>query len=231
MRLRRRIAALEAPEGRGQSAILPFGLAEIDAVLPWGGLPLGALHEIAVTGDADDGAAIGFAVVLLGRLAVGQDKPVLWVSDRDDLYAPGLAALGLPAARLMVARPGHGVRSLWAMEEGLRCPGLAGVVAEAWGLDATAARRLQLAARDSGVTALLLNRGAGNNSALTRWRIEAAPSVSPIEGDRCWRWRVTLSHCRGRGVDEGGSVAAWLVEWNDETYRLRLAAAADKRSA
>jgi protein ImuA len=231
MRLRQRVAALEAPDCHGRPAVLSLGVAEIDAALPWGGLPLGALHEVAATNDADDGAAVGFAVLLLGHLAVGQDKPVLWVSDRDDLYAPGLAALGLPADRLMVARPGRGVRALWAMEEGLRCRGLAGVAGDAWGLDPTAARRLQLAARDSGVTALLLNHGAGSSSALTRWRVDPAPSVAMIGGERFWRWRVSLSHCRGRGSDETGSVSAWLVEWHDEAHRLRLAAVAGERSA
>jgi len=224
MRLRKSIAALEAPEGHGHYAVLPFGVAEIDEALPWGGLPLGALHEVAATGD--DGAAVGFVVVLLGRLAIGQDKPVLWVADRDDLYAPGLAALGLPADRLMVARPGRGVRPQWAMEEGARCPGLAAVVGEAWDLDLTAARRLQLAARDSGVTVLVLNRGAGSSAALTRWRIASAPSVVSRSGDWAWRWQVTLSHCRGRGVGEAGVVATWLVEWHDETHRFRLVALA-----
>ncbi|HXP98412.1 MAG TPA: hypothetical protein VN809_16990, partial [Telmatospirillum sp.] len=180
--------------------------------------------EVAATGD--DGAAGGFVVVLLGRLAIGQDKPVLWVADRDDLYAPGLAALGLPADRLMVARPGRGVRPQWAMEEGARCPGLAAVVGEAWDLDLTAARRLQLAARDSGVTVLVLNRGAGSSAALTRWRIASAPSVVSRSGDWAWRWQVTLSHCRGRGVGEAGVVATWLVEWHDETHRFRLVALA-----
>jgi protein ImuA len=222
--LRGRIAALEAAEGRGRPAVLPLGVAAIDAALPWGGLPLGALHEIRAPGDADDGAALGFTAVLLGRLSARQDKPVLWVASRDDLYAPGLAALGLSPDRLLVARPGRGLRPHWAMEEGLRCAGLAGVVGELWDLDVVAARRLHLAARASGVTALVLNRGAGGNTALTRWRIDPTPSAVPAAGAWLWRWRVTLSHCRGRGPGEEGAVAQWVVEWNDEAHCLRLAA-------
>jgi protein ImuA len=229
--LRRRIAALEAADGQGRLAVLSLGVAEIDAALPWGGLPLGALHEIVTPDAGDDGAALGFAAVLLGRLAARQDKPVVWVAGRDDLYAPGLAALGLPPDRLVVVRPGRGVRPQWAMEEGVRCPDLAGVAGEVWDLDVTAARRLQLAARTSGVIVLALNRGAGSNAALTRWRIESSPSAASIDGHWTCRWRVTLSHCRGRGTGEEGSVAAWLVEWNDEAHCLRLAAVPGDRPA
>ena len=82
VQLRDRIAALEAPDGRKGFAVLPLGVAAIDAVLPWGGLPLGALHEIAAADDPDDAAALGFAAIVLGRLAARQDKPVLWVAGR-----------------------------------------------------------------------------------------------------------------------------------------------------
>ncbi|MBF0372754.1 MAG: hypothetical protein HQL39_04970, partial [Alphaproteobacteria bacterium] len=73
--LRARIAAMEhaAP---GVSATIPL-MPEIDAVLPWGGLPLGCLHEVA----GEDGAAAGFCAVLLARLA--RRGPVVWCSARE----------------------------------------------------------------------------------------------------------------------------------------------------
>ncbi len=107
--LRARIAALENPEGQARPAVLPFEIGDVDAILPWGGLPQGALHEILLPDDdAADGPALGFAAVLLGRLAAHQDRPVLWVAGREDLYAPGLALLGLPAERLLLVHPGRG---------------------------------------------------------------------------------------------------------------------------
>lgn len=229
--LRRRIAALEAPEGRDLHAVMPFGVVGIDAALPWGGLPQGALHEITAMGGLDDGPTLGFTAFLLGRLAVRQDKPVLWVTDRDDLYAPGLAAFGLTPAHLLVARPGSGLPPHWAMEEGARCRGLAAVVGEVWALDGTAARRLQLAARTSGVTVLALNRGAGSSVVLTRWRIDGAVSVPSADEDWGWRWWVTLSFCRGKGTTAEGRVARWLVEGHDETHRFRLVAVPGDRTA
>ncbi len=55
-RLRSRIAAIERGENslRASQAALPFGVDEIDAHLPWGGLATGAIHEIL---DGDDNNA------------------------------------------------------------------------------------------------------------------------------------------------------------------------------
>ncbi len=114
--LRARIQALET--GRLGGRAMPLGLAAIDAVLPGGGLALGALHEIMGSGaDEEDGAVpAAFAASLLARL----EGPVLWCLQADDLYAPGLAASFLAPERLIVARCRDDAEILWAMEEGLR---------------------------------------------------------------------------------------------------------------
>src|SRR5947209_647034 len=102
---------------------LPFGLAPIDAALPGGGLPLGALHEVAGGGaDIEHGAAAArFAAGILARIA----GPVLWVLERRDLFAPGLAGAGLHPDRVLYAEAGRR-DVLLVMEEGLRHRGLAG---------------------------------------------------------------------------------------------------------
>ena len=67
--LRARIGAIEH-RGSETGGVLPFGVEEIDSALPWGGLPLGGLHEVV----GADGAAAGFCAVVLGRLcAYGAD--------------------------------------------------------------------------------------------------------------------------------------------------------------
>lgn len=243
IQLRARIAALEGQAADGTTGGLPLGVTEIDAVLPGGGLSLGVLHEIAPAALGDGvlhGAAVGFAAVCLGRLARQQGRAVLWVTAGDDLYPPGLAALGLDAQRLLVVRPRNAAQAAWVVEEGLHCRGLAAVLGETWGLDGTAARRLQLAARASGVTAFLLNQGAAAAPAVTRWRVAPAlggdaPDHGALGPGRmglgAWRWRLELCHCRGRGWGEDGIVGSWLVEWNDEARRLRMAAPAGDRPA
>ncbi|MGH6915797.1 MAG: ImuA family protein, partial [Geminicoccales bacterium] len=140
-RLRARLARLDHGE-RTRAPILPLGLAEVDRVLPGGGLARGCLHELC--GEPDRAAAAGFAAALLGRLS--REGHTVWIGPRDDLFAPGLSAQSLPPERLIVVRAGPRDARLWAFEEALRSPGLAAVLAEVDRLTLTQSRRLQLAA-------------------------------------------------------------------------------------
>lgn len=208
--LRSRIRRLEGLGGEG-GGVLPFGVPELDAGLPDGGLPLGCLHEVAA---ADPGAGTAFAAGLLARLGAARGAPVLWVVRGRDLHAAGLPAYGLTPERLIVARAEREVDALWALEEALRCRRLAAVLGEVGRLDLTASRRLQLAAEAGGVTGLLLQTGeerpGAASAAVTRWRVAPAPSLSdgePGVGAPCWR--LDLLRCRG------GRPGSWLVGWRD----------------
>ena len=217
-------------------APLPFGWTAIDALLPDGGLALGAVHEIAGSGaDLAHGAAPAlFAAGILARLS----GPVLWVLERPDLFAPGLAAAGLHPDRVVYAEADRG-GALLLMEEGLRHRGLAGVVAEISGrITLSASRRLQLAAEATGVMGLLLRRPlrgvaelAGPVAAVTRWRLGPLPSPPPIPeapdvpGLGPMRWRLELVRCRG------GRTGAWITEGCDASGRLGLVAALADGSA
>jgi protein ImuA len=215
--LRERVRALETG-GAVPARTLPFGVPAVDAALPDGGLTLGALHEIAGTGlDEEEGTlAAAFAAGVLGRLA--GDGPVLWALAARDLYGPGLAVAGLAPADLVVVHGRSDADLLWAMEEGLRSPGLSAVLGEIGTLDMAASRRLQLAAESSGVTAIVLRRWRTGNAAArqrdapiaatTRWRVGPAPGrLAPGEpGVGRPRWRLDLLRCRG------GLPGSWLVE-------------------
>ena len=233
--LRDRIARLERPVRHG---VLPFGVAAIDAALPGRGLALGALHEfLGVGGDEEDGAvACGFIAGILARLGGG---PVLWCQKRPDLYGPGLAAHGLDPARLVLVAASRDEEVLWALEEGLRMPGLAAAVGEIGRLSMVAGRRLQLAAEHSGITLLLLRRwhsaaaaSAGRaqpSAADTRWRIGALPSAPLRLG---WgvglgppRWRVELLRVRG------GRPGVWEIEVADATGHVSVSAGLADRPA
>ena len=192
----------------------PLGLPALDAALG-GGLPRGCLQEVI---PADGGAAAaGFAAFLLARL-VGQaeerGRGVLWASlGEGDLYPPGLARFGLdPAAMILLSAPSP-AELLWAMEEALRSPALAGVVGEVDRIDLTAGRRLQLAAAAGGGVGFLLLRAdrppAAVSTAALRWRVGAGPDRS---------WHVELLRRRG------GRPGAWILEREDETDRLLVAA-------
>jgi protein ImuA len=186
-----------------------------------------------------------------GRGEVGDSRalgagPVLWCLRRPDLYGPGLMAHGLDPARLVLAAAPRDDEILWAIEEGLRMPGLAAVIGEIGRLPMVASRRLQLAAERSGVTAFLLRRWRNGgeaaaererpSAALTRWRIASLPSRPPSTpspargGGLGWglgqpRWRVELLRCRG------GVPAQWEVEVADATGHVCLSAALADRPA
>ena len=237
-----RIAALRARirriEGMGRdgtgAGVLAFGIDEIDAGLPGGGLARGALHEI-IAGDA--GAATAFCAVLLGRMpqsaAGAQGGLVLWclrqrVLDAGEPCGPGLARFGLAPKRVLAARVRRDAEALWAMEEGLRCRALAAVVGEVAKIGLTQSRRLQLAAAAGGVTAFLLRPATDSpapSAAATRWRIDTAPGGGTAQAPGNALWRVALFRCRG-GVSN-----RWLMEWCDETGDLAVAAPVRDRPA
>ncbi len=210
--LRARIRRLERG-GRIEGRSLSLGLPELDAALPEGGLPLGAVHEL-IAADAGDGAVYGLAAHWLGlaqRREAG--KWVLWCGSTDRLYAPGLRNAGLDPSRLVTVRAHRDEDVLWVLEEALRCRDLAGAVAEIDGLSLAQSRRLQLAAEAGGLGFLLRRarvaggEGLGASAAVTRWRIAALPSTGPARGMLAApRWRLDLMRCRG------GRPASWIVE-------------------
>jgi protein ImuA len=84
--------------------------------------------------------------------------PVLWCMRGRDLFAPALARIGLHPDRVIYCETWKDRDVLPAMEEGLRCAGLAPVVGEVTHLSLSSSRRLQLCAGESGVTALARRR-------------------------------------------------------------------------
>ena len=229
--LRARVARIERAQRPGVQAPVPLGLAPIDTLLPDGGLARGALHEAMGAGPDTEHAAA--ATLFLAGVLARLTGPVLWVLRQADLFAPGLAAAGLSPARIIFVEAGKEV--LPAMEEGLRHGGLAAVVGEVAGkLTLAASRRLQLAAEQTGVLALLLRRSQGfddpllrePSAAVTRWRVAALPSQPlPAPGLGRARWRFDLLRCRG------GEPGSWIVEACDEKGRLHLVSDAADGSA
>jgi protein ImuA len=214
--LRDRIERLEGAGGppglHPATARVSLGIEVIDRALG-GGLGRCGLHEVIAADDS--GAAAGFCAFLLARLGENGGA-VLWARQGVGLYGPGLAALGLDPARLILVRPARGDDVLWVLEEGLRSKAPAAVLGETASGGPIALRRLQLAAESSGVAALLLRPFAAKpvpGPVLSRWRIASAG-----RGDRlslCWR--VELQRSRG------GTPGTWLVEWCDETSGFAVA--------
>ena len=251
--LKERVRRIEGIGGADGRAVAPLGVPDLDAALPGGGLALGAVHEVlGMDRRLDTGAATGFAAVLLGRLAAGRG-PLFWVTRGRDLYAPGLAALGIEPGRLILVQAESDADALWALEEALRCPSVGAVLGEAAELDMTASRRLQLAAESSGVPGVVLRLGPRRleaNACVTRWRLEAVAAGAAdvaVGGrergqgavlgggdladrlDARWadglhaRWRAALLRCRG------GRPGDWLLTWLGTRLEGRAATAEPAR--
>ncbi|MEZ0496030.1 ImuA family protein [Sphingomonas sp. IW22] len=220
-------ATLNAIEGNGfrRRPALPFGIGAVDTRLAGDGLRLDALHEIA--GESADLADDAAATLFLSGIAARAWGTVLWVVRRRDLFAPGLAQVGLAPERVLYAEAADDAEALALMEEGLRHRGLGAVVGEVKRVGLPATRRLQLAAEGGRTIALMLKRhgrpGAdplgAPSAAVTRWRIGCAPSTPlSVPGVGRARWRVALVRQRG------GETGEWLLEGCDATGRCALPA-------
>lgn len=214
MRLAPILASIDVVQSRAEplpAGALAFGDSRIDACLPGGSLPRGALHEVGAAGIEAETASVtaGFAACLLAGLGrAGGD--LYWVAPVDDLHLPGLALYGLDPARIIRVATRDDAETLAMLEIILRAGITAAAVGEVGQLGPVQARRLQLACRRQGSTALALRRwpygrrgpALGQaNSAVTRWEVAAARSPGRLPA-----WRLRLLRARGGG--EGG----WLVQ-------------------
>lgn len=175
--------------------------------------------------SAVDAGAVGFILSRIQRSA----QPVLWVQDRlsgkeaGRFYLPGLNRRW-PILRVDVTRA---VDVLLAMEDGLRCKGLAAVIGEVWGdppaLGFTATKRLALRSEANGIPCWLIRRATNPDlsAARDRWRVASMPSAphphDPVApGDP--QWRVDLF--RSRHSRPG----TWVARYDSAADRVDFSA-------
>ncbi|NIP85058.1 MAG: hypothetical protein GTO03_05640, partial [Planctomycetales bacterium] len=168
--------------GRGGRAVGSGGGLPIEGplarLLPPEGLPRGAVVEWLAEGPASGATWLALYVA---RAALDGDRhpphhrfqdavpagrhrragpnqgPALVVIDpQHRFYAPAAAALGIDPARLIIVRPAEEGDERWALDQALRCPGVAAVLWRGDQLDAGHFRRCQLACQASGVIGLLV---------------------------------------------------------------------------
>ena len=128
------------------------GYTALDAELPGGGWPCGALTELLPQHQG-----IGELRILgaaLARLAA-QGKFIAWIAPPYLPYAPALAAAGIDLARVLMVKTAKDGDTLWAMEQALGSAACGGVLAWPGTVGFTQLRRLQLAAESGRCLAVL----------------------------------------------------------------------------
>lgn len=158
--------------GSWRAPVIPSGHTALDAVLPGGGWPVGALTEIVapVRGIGE----LRLLLPLMRRL-VEDGRRLIWVAPPFEPYTPALVQAGIEIGRMLVVAVADRRRDLgWALELLLRHPETGLVLAWPEALPPAVLRRLQLAAEEGGSLGLLFSRDvSGGTMAALRLCIEA----------------------------------------------------------
>jgi protein ImuA len=246
--LRRQIAHCEGAR-RPQETPVSSGSPAVDQLLPGGGFHRGTLVEWLAAGDGCGEASLA---LVAAREACRQGGVLVVLDWAGEFYPPAVIRLGIEPGGLLVVRVANEADHAWALDQALRCPAVAAVVAWPERLAAKTFRRLQLAAEQGGSLGLLIRPEQVRHEpswADVRLLVEPLAPLSPFgrgaggEGDPFGRGaggegncigdrRLKVQLLRGRGGASGGSVE---VEIDHETRTVhldsQLAAPADRRRA
>jgi hypothetical protein len=226
--LRQKIARLEGARRPTSEVPVSSGCRPVDNLLPGQGFRRGTLVEWLARGP---GSGVESLALLTAREA-SREGGALVVFDRtEEFYPPAAIRLGIDPEGMIVVQAASQSDNLWALDQALRCPAVAAVLAWPEGLDGRTFRRLQLAAEQGGGLGLFVRPERARHEpswAEVRLVVEPLPATAP---DAPRRLKVQLLRCRGGA--SGGSVE---VELDDETHPLhpvsrRARPAARRRAA
>ncbi len=195
---------------------MPCRRPEVDALLPGGGFPRGAIAELS------GGPASGKTAVALSLFAaLDEEEIAAFVDGRRELYPPAAGALGVDLARLLIVRPAAAAspaRRAWAGTRGRqagaeRDPALAALWAAeallgsgafgAVAIDVPLARGL----RGAGAALRRLQAAAEKGGSVGLWLASPGAGVRPPAAVR-----VELS-------SRGGRISARrMMGWSAESY-------------
>ena len=178
---------------------LPTGLAELDALLPGGGWPCGALSEILVAYDG-----LGELALLMPALAelTRRRQRVVFVAPPYIPYAPALGTHGLDL-RYVVHIQATPMEGAWSAEQCLRSGSCGAVLSWLPEADYTQLRRLQLAAESGDALAFLFRpaRAASKTSpAALRLQLHADADADGVS--------IEILTCRGN-LDQRSTRLRW----------------------
>ena len=214
-------------ESAGRRQVVSTGLKVLDRLLPDGGLTGGTLLEWLATTEGSGAATLVLLLAgrFLGRESLATPQPLIIIDSRKDFYPPAAAGLGIDLDRTFVVRPESAADALWALEQSLRCRGVAATLAWIDRVDGRASRRLKLAVEAGGGLGLLLRPGRClRTTSCADARLLVRPVPSPRAATRrvlrsesnppSSRRRLQIELLRSR---KGHVVEALQLELSDET--------------
>jgi hypothetical protein len=225
--LQEQIARLERTHVPSEEALVSSGCDALDRLLPHRGFRWGTLVEWLAM---ERGGGVETLAFQAAREACRAGGTLVVVDRLREFYPPAAVRLGIDPEAMIVVHTLNEADHLWALDQSLRSPGVAAVLAWPEQLDGRTFRRLQLAIEQGGGLGLLVRSERMRNEpswADLRLLVEPVPVASP-EASR----RLRVHVLRSRGGTRGESVE---VEINDETCPVHLASQlahpADRRRA
>ena len=185
--------------GRPVGTTWPSGFDALDAVLPGGGWPGGALTELLLP----QAGTLEFRLLgpLLGRIAAGGARVVLVGPPRPP-HAPGLLPHGIGTEALVWVRADTVAERLWATEQLLKAGSCGAVLAWLPQARPDQLRRLQVHAAASTAPALLCRPAAAAHES------SAAPLRLLAQAGPGWALQVDLLKRKGPPLDRTLTLSA-----------------------
>lgn len=217
-KLKREILPLQGYKKNPGNDALNMGWGPIKRAFPNNEFPLGAVHEFLSTSAENSAAAKAFISSIVSVL-MKEGSAAIWIGNTKNIFPPGFACMNIAPEKIIFISLKKEKEILWAMEEALKCEGLAAVVAELPELSFTASRRLQLAVEQSRVTGFLLRHNPktfSTTACVTRWLISPLPGQlkNGMPGVGFPRWKVELLKVRN------GYPGKWEVEYAAGNFRV-----------
>lgn len=169
-------------------AVQATGESALDAQLPGGGWPIGALTEILQpTGVHSEWR------LLLPALVHSGHGPVVLVGAPHFPFAPALAAQGLLSQRLLWVNTATVAQRLWACEQALRCAEVNAVLAWLPQVRSEQLRRLQMAAAEySKLLFVMRPASAQDDASPAALRLHIQPQAADVMSVATSAWSDAL---------------------------------------
>lgn len=156
-------SAVHARTRQNVRETISTGVDSLDQLSPTGGLLPGSLWEWLATSDGSGAATMAVAVAAQAaghKPASGRSTKnvgTLVIVDRHhEIYPPALSTWGVNLEQTVIIQPDDTRQALWALEQSLRCRGVAATIGWVDQVGDHAYRRLQLATQRGGGVGMLI---------------------------------------------------------------------------